>query len=381
VQEQVKVKNQGNANLTYTIGSQSGTLTPGQSITVNEDITSFTIQAASGTQAFELRAKEKGTEQTEDNSSDAISLLVDKVSSTNIKKVRDNSNVFEYSTDGATWKQVQGGSIDTSTFVTKPDINNQSVFTSYGATFSIGKDVILTSKTDTYVRVQLSNITNLTFTATSESKWLSIAYDPSNTTNAIIVNLQGLGTRNVVLVSQSGATNNTLLTPSGNSCVSGDLINVQIKSDRISFTKNSVAWFDVLFTSLSAYSTYQYVLGFACSGSTSAPNIIAQNVIGSLSVTQRLGSLESKTTSQWYGKKAIALGDSITYGQGNTTTGGYVPLLKNNIGLLNYNNQGVSGVSMANGTANNGGNGVNDLDESTSQQGLETVLFFMEVIR
>jgi hypothetical protein len=65
VQEQVKVKNQGNANLTYTIGSQSGTLTPGQSVTVNEDISSFTIQAASGTQAFELRAKEKGTEQTE----------------------------------------------------------------------------------------------------------------------------------------------------------------------------------------------------------------------------------------------------------------------------------------------------------------------------
>jgi lysophospholipase L1-like esterase len=77
VQEQVKVKNQGNANLTYTIGSQSGTLTPGQSVTVNEDISSFTIQAASGTQAFELRAKEKGTEQTEDNSSDVMSLLVD----------------------------------------------------------------------------------------------------------------------------------------------------------------------------------------------------------------------------------------------------------------------------------------------------------------
>jgi hypothetical protein len=60
VQEQVKAKNQGNANLTYTIGSQSGTLTPGQSVTVNEDISSFTIQAVSGTQAFELRAKEKG---------------------------------------------------------------------------------------------------------------------------------------------------------------------------------------------------------------------------------------------------------------------------------------------------------------------------------
>jgi hypothetical protein len=76
VQEQVKVKNQGNANLTYTIGSQSGTLTPGQSITVNEDISSFSIQAASGTQAFELRAKEKGTEQTE-TESDVMTALTD----------------------------------------------------------------------------------------------------------------------------------------------------------------------------------------------------------------------------------------------------------------------------------------------------------------
>jgi hypothetical protein len=74
IQEQVKVKNQGNANLTYTIGSQSGTLTPGQSVTVNESISSFTIQAVSGTQAFELRAKEKGTEQTE-TETDVISQL------------------------------------------------------------------------------------------------------------------------------------------------------------------------------------------------------------------------------------------------------------------------------------------------------------------
>jgi hypothetical protein len=84
VQEQVKVKNQGNANLTYTIGSQSGTLTPGQSVTVNEDISSFSIQAASSTQAFELRAKEKGTEQTEDNSSDVMSQLVDKAKQTDL---------------------------------------------------------------------------------------------------------------------------------------------------------------------------------------------------------------------------------------------------------------------------------------------------------
>jgi hypothetical protein len=62
VQEQVYLRNQGNANITYTIGSQSGTLTPGQSVTVNQDVSSYTVQAVSGTHTFELRAKEKGTE-------------------------------------------------------------------------------------------------------------------------------------------------------------------------------------------------------------------------------------------------------------------------------------------------------------------------------
>jgi hypothetical protein len=76
VQEQVYLRNQGNANFTYTIGSQSGTLTPGQSVTVIQDVSSFTLQAVSGTHTFELRAKEKGTEQTE-TETDVMSLLAD----------------------------------------------------------------------------------------------------------------------------------------------------------------------------------------------------------------------------------------------------------------------------------------------------------------
>jgi lysophospholipase L1-like esterase len=84
VQEQVYLRNQGNANFTYTIGSQSGTLIPGQSVTVNQDVSSFTLQAVSGTHTFELRAKEKGTERIEDNSSDAMSILVDRSKFTGI---------------------------------------------------------------------------------------------------------------------------------------------------------------------------------------------------------------------------------------------------------------------------------------------------------
>jgi lysophospholipase L1-like esterase len=62
VQEQVKVKNQGNVNLTYTIGTQTGTLTPGQSVTVKESLSSFAIQAVAGVQSFEVKATEQGTE-------------------------------------------------------------------------------------------------------------------------------------------------------------------------------------------------------------------------------------------------------------------------------------------------------------------------------
>lgn len=70
VQESVKVKNQGNVNLTYTIGSQSGALTPGQSVTVKESLSSFTIQAVSGSQSFEVKAIEQGTEIVDTNNID-----------------------------------------------------------------------------------------------------------------------------------------------------------------------------------------------------------------------------------------------------------------------------------------------------------------------
>lgn len=106
VQEQVKVKNQGNANLTYTIGSQSGTLTPGQSVTVNEDISSFTIQSVSGVQAFELRAKEKGTEQTE-TETDVMTLLADRVTKVNPMRSPFNvvGNANFYKTADGKWYQ------------------------------------------------------------------------------------------------------------------------------------------------------------------------------------------------------------------------------------------------------------------------------------
>lgn len=61
-QNLVKVTTRGNANVTYAIGSQSGTLTPGQSISVAEKITSFNLTSASGTQTIEVWATEDSTQ-------------------------------------------------------------------------------------------------------------------------------------------------------------------------------------------------------------------------------------------------------------------------------------------------------------------------------
>lgn len=63
----VQVTVRGNDNVTYSIGSQSGTLTPGQSKSVSEKITSFTLTALSGTQTIEVWATEDGTLKVEDN--------------------------------------------------------------------------------------------------------------------------------------------------------------------------------------------------------------------------------------------------------------------------------------------------------------------------
>lgn len=77
VQDNVKVTNQGNANMIYTVGSKSGTLTPNQSVNVKENLSSFTIRSVSGVQTFEVWAKEAGTEQAEDNSTDVMTILAE----------------------------------------------------------------------------------------------------------------------------------------------------------------------------------------------------------------------------------------------------------------------------------------------------------------
>jgi lysophospholipase L1-like esterase len=73
-QSLIRVTNKGNTNITYTIGTQTGTLTPGQNKSVAEKLTSFTIASVSGTQPFEVYATEDGTEKVEDASYGEISI-------------------------------------------------------------------------------------------------------------------------------------------------------------------------------------------------------------------------------------------------------------------------------------------------------------------
>jgi hypothetical protein len=76
-QERVILKNSGSKNITYTVGSQSGTLGPSQMVDVKETISSINLTAEQGTQQFEIWADESGTKGT---SPEAVQSLGDQVS-------------------------------------------------------------------------------------------------------------------------------------------------------------------------------------------------------------------------------------------------------------------------------------------------------------
>lgn len=105
-QNYVNVTIRGNANVSYTIGSQSGTLSPGQSVSVSEKITSFTLTAVSGTQTVEVWATEDGTQKVEDDSSDSIaglaSSLASKAQQTDLATITQLSDVPTNIDDTAT---------------------------------------------------------------------------------------------------------------------------------------------------------------------------------------------------------------------------------------------------------------------------------------
>lgn len=94
IQETVFVFNEGTARLTVIASGQTYHVKPNQSIRITEDTATLQVKSDFGSQPFRITGRTSG-----DN----------KVKSTNIKEIRENVNVFEYSPDGSTWKQVQGG--------------------------------------------------------------------------------------------------------------------------------------------------------------------------------------------------------------------------------------------------------------------------------
>lgn len=61
-QETVIIRNKGSKTISYTIGSQIGTLGPSESVKATGNITVFALTASQGTQAFEVWADETGSE-------------------------------------------------------------------------------------------------------------------------------------------------------------------------------------------------------------------------------------------------------------------------------------------------------------------------------
>jgi lysophospholipase L1-like esterase len=83
--------------------------------------------------------------------------------------------------------------------------------------------------------------------------------------------------------------------------------------------------------------------------------------------------------NQWINKNGIALGDSITYGQGGTAPSGtdqagYVGIVKNKLKLATYSNKGIAGRPMANGSAN--GEGTNTTGKTVDYTNVDLVTIF-----
>jgi hypothetical protein len=113
-QERVILKNSGSKNITYTVGSQSGSLGPSQSVEVKETITSINLTAEQGTQQFEIWADESGTKGI---SPEAVQSLGDQVSSftTQLADIASKTITYDVFPDSTTI----GGMANNTVFTTR----------------------------------------------------------------------------------------------------------------------------------------------------------------------------------------------------------------------------------------------------------------------
>lgn len=143
-------------------------------------------------------------------------------------------------------------------------------------------------------------------------------------------------------------------------CASGDEIIAEATSTGYVFEKNGANWFSI------ERDNYSNVLNWTISkfGFLIIPSIysnLAQNIIfnspkiikSSLrddvnELKEKVGSMGS-STNQWNGKKAVFLGDSLTYGYGlSDRTKTYCYTIKEELGLREIKIYGISGSTIAN---------------------------------
>jgi parallel beta-helix repeat protein len=148
-QDLVKVTNGGGNNLIYTIGSKTGTLTPGQSITVQETISNITLRASVGKQSFQVWATEAGTEKDEESVAPDLSGIQSQVDSltTSLTQKAQQSALDKINGENAYHVQGVGDGItdDSQAFIDALSASD-IVFVPRGKTYLIG-NVVVSGKT------------------------------------------------------------------------------------------------------------------------------------------------------------------------------------------------------------------------------------------
>lgn len=96
---------------------------------------------------------------------------------------------------------------------------------------------------------------------------------------------------------------------------------------------------------------------------------INENEIYMTPISNTNAETDTKLTSQWSNKRAIAFGTSLTY-QSDLNSTGYTSIVKTKLALSEYLNKGLSGNAMP---STNNGNGIRALIESTDITGYDLI--------
>jgi hypothetical protein len=166
-QERVILKNSGSKNITYTVGSQSGTLGPSQMVDVKETISSINLTAEQGTQQFEIWADESGTKGT---SPEAVQSLGDQVSGFASSLATSTSDLKQRGINVKQYPYYASGSVQTTTGSITSGSNSLNVGNPID--FKIGQGIAIQTVSP------VTDVKSLTITANANASGnISISFD------------------------------------------------------------------------------------------------------------------------------------------------------------------------------------------------------------